>query len=136
MTNNPPITKRMVVCWAYFLKSRIFGLEVNVSWGELFDQELENAKQARQRGNEGKARVCARRAANIIAQEYLRRLGIQPFRNAIQNFRYLQKDLAFDHPAQEALAHLLLKVNEDFTFPDHIDLIQDADHLKEVLLKE
>ncbi|MCX8063000.1 MAG: hypothetical protein N3D16_10510 [Anaerolineales bacterium] len=107
-----------------------------MGWQQLFNQEIDTAKQARQRGNEGKARVCARRAANIIAQEYLRSLGIQPFRNAIQNFRYLQNYLKFDHPAQEILSHLLLKVNEDFTFPEHIDLINDAHTLKSILIKD
>ncbi|PWH19417.1 MAG: hypothetical protein DDG59_02830 [Anaerolineae bacterium] len=104
-----------------------------MDWAKAFTQEIDTAKRARQRGNEGMARVCARRAANVIVQAYLHSMGVQPFRNAMQNFRYLQNHLAANHPAQELLTHFLLKVNEDFTFPNHIDLIQDALDLKEML---
>lgn len=104
-----------------------------MSWHRVFYQEIEKAKQARQRGNEAMARVCARRAANALIQEYLRSIGVQPFHNAIQNFRWLQDHLADDHPAQEIISHLLRKVNEDFTFPDHIDLIKDTHDLIDIL---
>jgi len=104
-----------------------------LNWEQVFDQEIEAAKNARQRGNEAMARVCARRAANAIVQAYLHAIGIQPYRNAMQNFRRLQNHLTTDHPAQEVLAHLLLKVNRDFSFPKHIDLIQDAFSLREIL---
>lgn len=105
-----------------------------LDWEQLFNQEIERAKQARRRGKEGMARVCARRAANIVIQEYFRILGIQPYRNAIQNFRWLQSYLRTDHPAQESIRHLLLKVNEDFTFPEQIDLIKEAHNLRDLLL--
>ncbi len=107
-----------------------------MKWEQVFHQEIEQANQARQRKLEAKARVCARRAANAIAQEYLQRLGYQPFRNAMQNFRWLQNHLPPDHPAQEVLAHLVQKVNEDFTFPEHIDLINEAYQLCEILLEK
>lgn len=107
-----------------------------MNWKEVFNQEIETAKIARQRGNEAMARVCARRAANVIVQAYLRSIGIQPFQNAMKNFKWLQYHLATEHPAQEMLAHLLLKVNQDFSLPDHIDLIQDACSLQEILSPE
>jgi len=34
------------------------------------DAEFKHAEQARSRGNEGQARVCARRAVGIAAREY------------------------------------------------------------------
>jgi len=107
-----------------------------LNWEQIFDQEIESAKNARQRGNEAMARVCARRAANAIVQAYLHAIGIQPYRNAMQNFRWLQNHLTTEHPAQEVLAHLLLKVNQDFSFPDQIDLIQDAISLRDILSRE
>lgn len=107
-----------------------------MNWEQVFYQEIKTAKNARQRGNEAMARVCARRAANAIVQEYLHFIGVQPFRNAMQNFRWLKNNLPTEHPAQELLTHLLLKVNQDFSFPDHIDLIQDALALPEVLSPE
>lgn len=111
-------------------------MEVTLDWEQAFDQEIESAKKARQRGNEAMARVCARRAANAIVQAYLHAIGIQPYRNAMQNFRWLQNHLSTEHPAQEVLTHLLLKVNLDFSFPDHIDLIQDALALRDILSRE
>ena len=36
-----------------------------------YDQEINRAEKARQDGNEGMARVCARRAAGIVVGEYL-----------------------------------------------------------------
>lgn len=111
-------------------------LEVCLNWKQVFYQEIETAQKARQGGNEAMARVCARRAANAIVQAYLYSIGIQPFRNAMQNFRWLQNHLKSEHPAQEVLAHLLLKVNRDFSFPDHIDLIQEALRLHEILSME
>lgn len=107
-----------------------------MNWEEVFYQEIETAKNACQRGNEAMARVCARRAANAIVQAYLHSIGIPPFRNAMQNFRWLQNHLPTEHPAQEKLAHLLLKVNQDFSFPDNIDLVQDAYSLREILSPE
>ncbi len=104
-----------------------------MNWQQLFDQEIKTAEQARQRGNEGMARVCARRAANVIIQEYLRYIGKTPCRSAVQNFRLLQNSLPIDHPAQQNLSHLLHKVNPDFSFPKHVDLIQDAYNLMKVL---
>ncbi len=106
-----------------------------MNWDQVFDQEITNAKQARLKGNEAMARVCARRAANAIVHEFLFKMGQQPFRSSVQNFRYLQRYLPVDHPAQKALSHLLLKVNPDFSFPDEIDLIQESYRLRDILLE-
>ncbi|MFT3895039.1 MAG: hypothetical protein QM730_25720 [Anaerolineales bacterium] len=45
---------------------------------EQIQKEFEKADQARSKGNEGQARVCARRAAGIAIREYLNRKGIRP----------------------------------------------------------
>ncbi|GAB4471801.1 MAG: hypothetical protein Kow0088_05870 [Anaerolineales bacterium] len=104
-----------------------------MNWEQAFHQEIEKAKQARQHGKEAMARVCARRAANILAQEILLSRGITPSGNAMQNFRHLQKLFAPEHPAYPILSHLLLKVNQDFTFPAEIDLIEEAQLLMKLL---
>ena len=44
-------------------------------WKVKYNYEIEHAISARKNGNEGMARVCARRAAGIIIGEYLNRLG-------------------------------------------------------------
>jgi hypothetical protein len=45
---------------------------------EQIEKEFELAERARANGNEGRARVCARRAAGIAAREYLTRKGARP----------------------------------------------------------
>ena len=42
-----------------------------MNWQLNIEAEFEKAEQARRRGNEGQARVCARRAAGIAIREYL-----------------------------------------------------------------
>ncbi len=47
-------------------------------WKKKLKEEFDMAAEARQEGNQGKMRVCARRAAGISIREYLLRHGIQP----------------------------------------------------------
>ncbi|HEY9528224.1 MAG TPA: hypothetical protein VIR02_14110, partial [Anaerolineales bacterium] len=49
-----------------------------MDWQAQVNAEFEKAEQARANGNEGQARVCARRAAGIVIREYLTRQGIRP----------------------------------------------------------
>ena len=41
------------------------------AWEAFYKAEMQNAEAARRSGNEGKARVCARRAAGAVIGEYL-----------------------------------------------------------------
>jgi hypothetical protein len=89
--------------------------------------ELEKAERARQAGNEGRARVCARRAAGLIARDFLARHK-QQLRNtnayaalqALVEFPGLAPDL------REAAIHLTTRVDEAFHLPVNVDLIADA----------
>jgi len=92
--------------------------------------ELEKAERARLAGNEGRARVCARRAAGIIARDFLARHKLRP-RNtsayaALQTLAEFP-DLAPD--LREAASRLTTRVNEAFTLPANVDLIADAHKL-------
>jgi len=44
-------------------------------WKDKLEIEFERAETARSSGNEGQARVCARRAAGIAIREYYARRG-------------------------------------------------------------
>ena len=89
--------------------------------------ELEKAERARLAGNEGRARVCARRAAGLIARDFLARHKLQ-LRNtnvyaalqALVEFPGLAPDL------REAAIHLTARVDEAFNLPVNVDLIADA----------
>ena len=98
-----------------------------MSWQTEINAEFEKAEQARARGNEGQARVCARRAAGIAVREYLTRQGIRPpsvssydLLNQLKSDPYLSIDL------QLIAEHLTLRVNEEFKLPVNVDLIAEA----------
>ena len=46
----------------------------------LIEQELATAEAARQNGNDGKARVCARRAVALATEAWLARLPLPRWR--------------------------------------------------------
>lgn len=128
-----------VVIAAAYIRELHPGCRYNpgMSWRERFDLELAGAIRARGRGNEGQARVCARRAAGIAATEYYIRRGLPPRnRSAIHMLQQLRDDSATPLSARLALDNLLLQVSEDFKLPPGIDLIADARVLCDELLPD
>lgn len=109
---------------------------------EIF-AELKQADAARSAGNEGRARVCARRAAGIAAREFLLRHGIRPpdvaqrrtrVGSAYDALQTLAAVPGLDPELKQAAVHLTLRVNEDFTLPVKVDLIAEARKIVEGLL--
>jgi hypothetical protein len=98
-----------------------------VEWQAEIRKEFEKAEQARGRGNEGQARVCARRAAGIAAREYLIRQGIRPPSVSAYDLLNLLKTEPRLAPELRTIAdHLTLRVNEEFKLPVNADLIAEA----------
>ncbi|GAB4493886.1 MAG: hypothetical protein OHK0031_16960 [Anaerolineales bacterium] len=100
------------------------------SWRSNFEAEIQLALSARARGNEGQARVLARRAAGIALRQYYG-AGATP-----SAYDLLQKILADDFaPAAARLAAqaLTLRVDEKFSLPEKMDLIEQARLLAEAL---
>ena len=90
-------------------------------------EEILLAKQSRQEGNEGRARVCARRAAGAAVQKYLIKKGIsQKQENAIQSLLIFKQSESLPVGVQEAVNWLVERVNEDHNLPSEIDLIHEA----------
>src|SRR5215813_9557856 len=107
-----------------------------MDWQAQINAELENAEQARGRGNEGQARVCARRAAGIAVREYLTRGGIRPpSTSAYDLLNLLKEDPALSPQLKQIADHLTLRVNEEFKLPVEADLIAEARKFCEELLK-
>ena len=94
------------------------------------ESELENAERARQAGNEGRARVCARRAAGIAARDFLARQGIRlRDRSALTALRSLAEFPGLAPDLRTCALHLVTRVTVEFTLPVDADLIADARQL-------
>ena len=100
-------------------------------------KEFEKAQQARINKNEGKARVCARRAAGIAIREYLTRKGTQvPSMSAYDLLNLLKEDTLLPSDMQLIVDHLTVRVTEDFELPVDADLIAEARILCDWLLDQ
>jgi quercetin dioxygenase-like cupin family protein len=109
-----------------------------INHNNLYDQiqvELDHALSARAEGNEGKARVCARRAAGIAAGEYLKSNGYpDPGPSAYDRLKYLCEISRLPGEVNRVAAHFMIRVTPDHTLPLDIDLISEARWLVEKLL--
>jgi HEPN domain-containing protein len=105
-------------------------------WQSEMQAEFERAGRARTRGNEGQARVCARRAAGIAAREYFTRRG-EKIRtpSAYDLLNRLAQDPSLSNELRRSAGYLTLRVNEEFTLPVNVDLVAEARKLCNELLK-
>ena len=108
-----------------------------MDWQTQIDAEFEKAEQARARGNEGQARVCARRAAGIVARIYLIRQGVRPRSpSAYDLLNLLKSDLRLAPDLRLIADHLTLRVNEEFRLPVDADLIAESRRFCDELLQD
>ena len=108
-----------------------------MNWKTQLHNEFKMAADARAVKNEGKARVCARRAAGVAIREYLTRQGIKP--PSISAYDLLKVLGEMDEtPAdiQQASAYLRLRVTEEFRLPVDVDLVAEAKKICSALLPE
>jgi HEPN domain-containing protein len=98
-----------------------------MDWQTDIAAEFEKAEQARARGNEGQARVCARRAAGIAIREYLTRRGIRPPSvSAYDLLNLLKEDPGLSPGLKRIADHLTLRVTEEFKLPVDADLVAES----------
>jgi hypothetical protein len=96
-------------------------------WKDEIQTELKMAEDARGVNNEGRARVCARRAAGIAAREYLSRIGKKVRTpSAFDVLTLIAGDQGLPESIREKAKILVQPVDEDFKLPKHVDLIQEA----------
>lgn len=89
--------------------------------------ELERAEAARAAGNEGKARVCARRAAGMAIQSHYReRFGETGRPNSLMLLRKFLHAPDTPEPLRAAAKRLTTRLRADHTMPFPEDLLQDA----------
>jgi hypothetical protein len=92
--------------------------------------ELARGEAARTQGFEGRARVCARRAAGMAIREYLEMRGASGAGTSAYDLL-----LEFrDHPEigpeiHKSAGYLVERVNEAFELPGDVDLLAEAGRL-------
>ena len=106
-------------------------------WKAKIEAEFDRAQDARASGNEGQARVCARRAAGTAIREYYARRG-QSVRtpSAYDLLQLLADEPHLSPELKQAAAYLTLRVNEEFKLPIDVDLLEEARKLCDGLLAE
>ena len=93
----------------------------------LIEQELAAAEAARQDRNDGKARVCARRAVALATEAWLARIPLPRWRgDAMAHLRDIQQDESFPLPIRQAAERLSTPITRQQTAPFTTDPIADA----------
>ncbi|HEV8326081.1 MAG TPA: hypothetical protein VGQ08_01250 [Nitrospiraceae bacterium] len=91
------------------------------------EQELAEAEAARQNSNDGKARVCARRAVALATEAWLARLPLPRWRgDAMTHLRQIQQDASFPLPIRKAAERLTTSVARQHAAPFTTDPVVDA----------
>jgi hypothetical protein len=99
--------------------------------------ELKDAQQFRLEGNEGRARVCARRAAGAVARDFLIRRGESwPSLSAYDALRLLARHPGLEPELGAAADHLTQRVDEEFHLPQSVNLLAEARLLCDHLARE
>lgn len=102
---------------------------------QRFQDELARAETARAAGNEGMARVCARRAAGLVVNAYLRHRRLPlPGPSAYDSLRYLVGLPDLPENIRDVAEHFLLRITPDHNLPVNADLVAEARWLKRQLL--
>jgi hypothetical protein len=107
------------------------------TWKAELQAEFERAEAATAAGNQGRMRVCARRAAGIAIREYLTRRGEpRPSQSAYDLLNYLKEQADLPPDLERAAVYLTLRVTEGFELPVEVDLVAEARRLCTALLPD
>jgi len=91
------------------------------------ERELAAAQAAFQVGNDGKARVCARRAVGLATEAWLEHHPDRQWRgDAMEYLRQIQQDAIFPASIREAAERLTTPVPKQHEAPFTADPIGDA----------
>lgn len=107
----------------------------NSTWYSHYTVEIEHGRSARAAGNEGMARVCARRAVGWVLGEYFRRHGFEfSDPSAYEKVNYLLQLEGVPADVKEVAAHFNLRITPEHQLPVEADLLAEAEWLKSKLL--
>jgi hypothetical protein len=98
------------------------------------EEELVRAEAARSQGLEGRARVCARRAAGAAIRAYLETRGLEPPGPSVMDLlAYLQNLPDSSDEIRQISERLQTRVDEDHSLPFSADLLAEVRRLIEIL---
>jgi len=110
---------------------------MQVDWRAALEAEFALAARARAEGKEGRARVCARRAAGVAIRENLARRGLPiPSVSAYDLLSQLALSPETSPRIKVICDHLTLRVTEEFTLPVGADLVEESRQLCATLLPD
>ena len=99
------------------------------------EAELLDSASSRSEGNEGRARVCAMRAAGLaIGQYYQQCLGETPPASAYVLLQWFSERQELPEDLRDAARRLTVRVTHDYELPHSEDPIEDAQYLVESVL--
>lgn len=99
--------------------------------------EMERAEQARSAGNEGMARVCARRAVGwAVWLRYKDHFGPGDSRTAFVLLEWFRDRSGAPEQMREAASRLTARITEDHELPHEQDPLQDARLLLAALIPQ
>ena len=110
------------------------------NWTTRYHKELEAAKLARQQGNEGRARVCARRAVGWAIQTYYQQKNIKlETPSALDHIQHLHNNSKTSPELKKQLSYFLERVQytrsgERPSLRSETDLIYEAEKIITLLL--
>ena len=94
---------------------------------ERIEHELISASIALTAGNDGKARVCARRAAGQAITWFCSEFPRPASQiDVMSQLRHLKDDESFSSVVRDAAVRLSTRITERFTYPFSTDPIDDA----------
>ena len=134
--------QRLILCVQCFnmpvthVYGSMWGMKQQWLWDRI-DAELEFARGEHAKGNEGRARVCARRAAGWAVSAYWKqRLGAEPHPNAYHLLCWFQKLEDVTEDLRLAAARLTTRVTPAHELPHAEDPLEDAQAIVQALMKE
>ncbi len=93
----------------------------------LVEREFATARQAAATGNDGMARVCARRAAGAAIAFWLQFNERPGWRvDAMSRILHLEADTSFPQDVREAALRLTARLTNEFTSPFSSDPVEDS----------
>ncbi|MEO6308045.1 MAG: hypothetical protein ABIO96_08080 [Nitrospiraceae bacterium] len=93
----------------------------------LIEQELATAEAAQLDGNDGKARVCARRAVGHATEAWISQLPSPKWHgDAMAYLQHIQQDASFPLPIRQAAERLSTPVTNQHAAPFTADPVADA----------